>query len=99
MRGPKLLLPQGLSTHRLVRTVVKEVRSRVVRAWKRGEFIHHKPSDIDPIHNTYLWVSEGVFPASSSRRSLVAEKNCGLRVLRTRSGKALSGLSIGPLPP
>lgn len=71
----------------------------MVRAWMR-EVIHHKPSDTDPINKTYLlWVSEGVFPASSSRRSLVAEENCGLRVPKAQSGKEMSGLSIRPLLP
>lgn len=63
-----------------------------------GRVIHDKPSDTDPGNNTYLlWVSEGVFPASSSRRSL-EEENCGLRVPKAWSGKAPSGLSFGPLP-
>ena len=49
----------------------------------REEVIWHKPSDSDSSHKTYLlWVSEGVFPASSSRRSLVAGENCGLGVPR-----------------
>lgn len=79
--------------------MVEETGDRVVRAWVR-EVIHHKPSDTDPTSETYLlWVSEGVFLASSSRRSLVAEGNCGLRVPRAQSGKTMSGLSIGPLPP
>lgn len=87
---------------------MEEAWGRVVRAWMRGEVIYHKPSDTDPINKTYLlWVSEGVFPASSSRRSLVAEENCGLRVPRAQSGKALHGapsslsqvLSSHPDPP
>lgn len=65
----------------------------MVRAWMRKEVIYHKPSNTDPINKTYLlWVSEGVFPASSSRRSLVAEENCRLRVPRAQGGKAPSGL-------
>lgn len=98
-RGSKLLLPPGLGTHRVVKIVVEEAGVRVVRAWVR-KVIHHKPSVADPTRKTYLlWVSEGVFLASSSRRSLVAEDNCGLRVPRAHSGKAMNGLSIGPLPP
>lgn len=62
---------------------MEEARRRVVRAWMREEVVHHKCSDPDPIHETYLlWVSKGVFPASSSRRSLVAEENYGLGVPR-----------------
>lgn len=83
MRKPKLLLPQGLSTCRVVRTAVEEVQGRVGRAWIKEEVIWHEPLDTDPINITYLlWVSEGFFPASSSRRSLLVEKNCGLRVPR-----------------
>lgn len=62
---------------------MEEVWGRVVRAWMKKEVIQHKPSDTGPINKTYLlWVSEGVFPASSSRRSLLVEENCGLRVPR-----------------
>lgn len=57
----------------------------VEEAWIREEAVSHKFSDSDPIHKTYLlWVSEGVFPASSSKRSLVAGENCGLGVPRAK---------------
>ena len=72
---------------------MEKARGSGVRAQMRKEVIYHKPSDTDPINKTYLlWVSKEVFPGSSSRRSLVAEENCMLRVPRAQGGKVPSGL-------